>query len=205
MQDMMFEGRRAAVNLHTPDFAMLAQSMAMPSFSVASRTSSRRRSRPRSRRRAQPDRRRHHRVRADADRAAESVDDAAAASAESETVERRVVGVDREAQRPQRARDARVVGGGQHELDQLARFVPRGQCRPRLVGDVDARPSARRSSPAPRARSSVKASLSRQCAKVGQLFSGDPALDCHRAVRDPLVSGAGELGDAHDDQLAQGT
>jgi acetolactate synthase-1/2/3 large subunit len=36
LQDMMFEGRRAAVNLHTPDFAMLAQSMAMPSFSVAS-------------------------------------------------------------------------------------------------------------------------------------------------------------------------
>ena len=26
LQDMMFEGRRAAVNLHTPDFAMLAQS-----------------------------------------------------------------------------------------------------------------------------------------------------------------------------------
>ena len=36
LQDMMFEGRRTAVNLHTPDFAMLAQSMAMPSFSVAS-------------------------------------------------------------------------------------------------------------------------------------------------------------------------
>lgn len=36
LQDMMFEGRRAAVNLHTPDFAMLAQSMAMPSFSVSS-------------------------------------------------------------------------------------------------------------------------------------------------------------------------
>jgi acetolactate synthase-1/2/3 large subunit len=36
LQDMMFEGRRAAVNLHTPDFAMLAQSMAMPSFSASS-------------------------------------------------------------------------------------------------------------------------------------------------------------------------
>jgi acetolactate synthase-1/2/3 large subunit len=36
LQDMMFQGRRAAVDLHTPDFAMLAQSMAMPSFSVAS-------------------------------------------------------------------------------------------------------------------------------------------------------------------------
>jgi acetolactate synthase I/II/III large subunit len=36
IQDMMFEGRRAAVDLHTPDFAMLAQSMGMPSWSVAS-------------------------------------------------------------------------------------------------------------------------------------------------------------------------
>jgi acetolactate synthase-1/2/3 large subunit len=36
IQDMMFEGRRTAVDLHTPDFAMLAQSMAMPSWSVAS-------------------------------------------------------------------------------------------------------------------------------------------------------------------------
>ncbi len=36
LQDMMFEGRRAAVNLHTPDFAMLAKSMAMPSFSASS-------------------------------------------------------------------------------------------------------------------------------------------------------------------------
>ena len=35
LQDMMFEGRRAAVDLHTPDFAMLAQSMVMPSWSVA--------------------------------------------------------------------------------------------------------------------------------------------------------------------------
>ena len=36
LQDMMFEGRRTAVDLHTPDFAMLAQSMAMPSWSAAS-------------------------------------------------------------------------------------------------------------------------------------------------------------------------
>jgi acetolactate synthase I/II/III large subunit len=36
IQDMMFEGRRAAVDLRTPDFAMLAQSMGMPSWSVAS-------------------------------------------------------------------------------------------------------------------------------------------------------------------------
>ena len=36
LQDMMFQGRRAAVNLHTPDFAMLARSMAMPSFAVSS-------------------------------------------------------------------------------------------------------------------------------------------------------------------------
>jgi len=36
IQDMMFEGRHAAVDLHTPDFAMLAQSMGMPSWSVAS-------------------------------------------------------------------------------------------------------------------------------------------------------------------------
>jgi acetolactate synthase-1/2/3 large subunit len=36
LQDLMFEGRRAAVDLHTPDFAMLAQSMGMPSWSVAS-------------------------------------------------------------------------------------------------------------------------------------------------------------------------
>jgi acetolactate synthase-1/2/3 large subunit len=33
---MMFEGRRTAVDLHAPDFAMLAQSMAMPSWSAAS-------------------------------------------------------------------------------------------------------------------------------------------------------------------------
>jgi acetolactate synthase I/II/III large subunit len=36
LQDMMFEGRRTAVDLHTPDFAMLAQSMAMPAWSAAS-------------------------------------------------------------------------------------------------------------------------------------------------------------------------
>ena len=36
IQDLMFEGRRAAVDLHTPDFAMLAQAMGMPSWSVAS-------------------------------------------------------------------------------------------------------------------------------------------------------------------------
>ncbi len=36
IQDLMFEGRRAAVDLHTPDFAMVAQSMGMPSWSVTS-------------------------------------------------------------------------------------------------------------------------------------------------------------------------
>ena len=36
LQDMMFEGRRTAVDLHTPDFAMLAQSMAMPAWPAAS-------------------------------------------------------------------------------------------------------------------------------------------------------------------------
>ena len=36
IQDLMFEGRRAAVDLHTPDFAAWRQSMGMPSWSVAS-------------------------------------------------------------------------------------------------------------------------------------------------------------------------
>jgi acetolactate synthase-1/2/3 large subunit len=36
IQDMMFQGRRAAVDLHTPDFAMVAKAMGMPSWSVAS-------------------------------------------------------------------------------------------------------------------------------------------------------------------------
>ncbi len=205
IQDMMFEGRRAAVDLHTPDFAMLAQSMGMPSWSVASADEFEKAfaaavdtSGP------SADRRRHHRVRADADRAPVPVDARAPRALTAQNAGRAPDRRGRPAAAGRAASATRTRSRRPSAPAPPARPAGSGRRAPPTTASDTSSPSVSSSVIASTSRSSaLNASLSRQRCSSASCVVGDAALDRHRPVADPLVGGPRELGDAHDDQLAQ--
>ena len=202
IQDLMFEGRRAAVDLHTPDFAMVAQAMGMPSWSVTSADEF------------------DKAFAAAVDTSGPSLIDVDITGFEPMRIvpqspsTRGAPGCVRTRPapgRPGRPAAARRAGCATRTRSRRPSAPapparPAGSGRravPTSASDTSS-PSVSSSVIASTSRSSaLNASLSRQRWSSASCVVGDAALGRHRPVADPLVGSPRELGDAHDDQLAQ--